>query len=168
MDQKKAVVTVTPSNQKAFQKAVATTAFLAEHNVRDNVKPISDEIFTGAHGELIYLKIVAALEEGSTGVKIQALNKTNDLVWDEGNVVLAVQKGVFQELLLNLGDWDTNVRQLASLGLVRCTHSKFGRDYALNSDCITTIAKLLNDTDDKVKLHGYEIFGNLAKDSKGL
>lgn len=167
MDSKQEVH-IEPSDATAFGAALRTTAFLAEHAVRDNIKPISDEIFTGAHGDLIYLKICAALAEGSTGVKIQALDRTCDLVRKGDNIAPAIENGVFTELVISLGDWDAKVRQLGSLALTYITESRQGREFSHNEDTLNAFSKLLNDADDGVKFNGYTIFMNLSADDKGV
>jgi len=160
--------TITPSDPDSLADAVATTAFLAEHAVRENVKSPPEDLFTGAHGDLIFVKICAALADAPTVVKIQALQRVRDLTRKAENIPIAIEKGVFQELNLNLGDWDPDVRRLSAESIVFVTDTQAGRMHTLEEDIMSTFAKLLNDADTGVKLSGYKIFSNLALTASGL
>lgn len=155
-------------DQRHVEKAIQTSSDMAAHAVADNPPPIPDDRFTSAYGDTIFYKIATTLASSQTGVKIQALERVNELVRKEENIVKCIEHDVFDQLVANFSDADPTCRRLASQAVSYVQRCKIGRDHTINAAIIHSLGKLLTDSDEGVRRNGYTIMLELMGDIRGL
>jgi len=147
---------------------IETTRDMEKHKAIANPINYKSEKVPEAYGELIYDKIVAALKNEDTQVRIEALDQLTDLVWDDNNVSYAIDYGVFSACVSRLSDDDAGVRQRASGALINITRPRVGRDHAITFDISAQLKTVITDSDETVRLNVYSVLQNIAKDPAGM
>ena len=126
--------------------------------------------FARSHLPLLYPKISLTLAAPNTPlhVRLDALSACVDLSRDPLHLPHLISEGVVDELLLNAGWADEEVRRRATQALFHIVGRKEGREYTLDHGLIARVPNLLIDQSVDVRVLGCEVLERVVSVDVGV
>ena len=126
--------------------------------------------FARSHLPLLYPKLTLILAATTTPlhVRLDALSACVDLTRDPLHLPHLISEGVVDELLLNTGWADEEVRRLSAKALYHLVERREGREYTLDQGLIARIPNLLIDQCADVRVLGCEVLERVVRVEVGV